>query len=220
MTVALYLECTFKPPFGRPDDIWSHLKIYFCRTFILVFMLKTHDSISYSCSLCISSPQHRVASSHKKKKHSSENNSSKRKPWIRPSLRVRFVDKKYHHGKYFNSKVVIEDVISPYTCICQTENRKLLDGIDQDQLETVIPKDEGSNVMIVGVGKYYNKMGQIMKRDKSACQAIVKLCEDESVIKLHFDEICEYVGELPEYIITYPKSSLQFLEQFFLQQKK
>lgn len=57
------------------------------------------------------SPSHKNRDS----KKSSKNGSSKRREertWLRPMLRVRIVDEDYRSGKYFNSKVVVEDVSS------------------------------------------------------------------------------------------------------------
>lgn len=49
-------------------------------------------------------------SSHKSSHHSS----SKSRNWVRPHLKVRFIDKKYKHGKYYEKKVSIKQIISKY----------------------------------------------------------------------------------------------------------
>ncbi|MEE6526012.1 hypothetical protein FKM82_026376 [Ascaphus truei] len=69
--------------------------------------------------------------------------------WLHRDLQVRFIDKRYKGGKYYNCKVLVEDVLSPGSCVCRTENGHMLEDIRQDMLETVIPKQEGECVMVV-----------------------------------------------------------------------
>ncbi|XP_064415388.1 G-patch domain and KOW motifs-containing protein isoform X2 [Latimeria chalumnae] len=66
-------------------------------------------------------------SSKEHKSHISSSSSSKDSYWLRRDLRVRFIDKHYHGGKYYNSKLMIEDVLSPGTCVCRTEEGRILD---------------------------------------------------------------------------------------------
>jgi len=40
-------------------------------------------------------------------KSSGSNSTSKEQLWVRPNLKVRFIDKKYKHGKYYEKKVHI-----------------------------------------------------------------------------------------------------------------
>uniref|UniRef100_H3A2E3 G-patch domain and KOW motifs-containing protein n=1 Tax=Latimeria chalumnae TaxID=7897 RepID=H3A2E3_LATCH len=68
-------------------------------------------------------------SSKEHKSHISSSSSSKDSYWLRRDLRVRFIDKHYHGGKYYNSKLMIEDVLSPGTCVCRTEEGRILDGM-------------------------------------------------------------------------------------------
>ncbi len=50
---------------------------------------------------------------------------------------------------FISLQVCIEDVITGCECVCRTEDGKILEGLTQDMLETVIPKTEPSFVMIV-----------------------------------------------------------------------
>lgn len=117
------------------------------------------------------------------------------RPWIRKDLLVRIIDKNIKGGKYYKQKVVIEDVPSPEECICKTDNGRVLENIPQKSLETVVPRNDDSIVVIVS-GPQHGLFGRIMKRDKDKCVALVQMLTDrEVVLKVSYDEICEYIGE-------------------------
>uniref|UniRef100_A0A3B4A833 G-patch domain and KOW motifs-containing protein n=1 Tax=Periophthalmus magnuspinnatus TaxID=409849 RepID=A0A3B4A833_9GOBI len=114
--------------------------------------------------------------------------------WLQRDLKVRFIDKTFKGGKYYNSKMRIEDVLTPSTCVCRTEEGRLLDDIKQDMLETIIPKSENDAVMVV-LGEHRGQVGRILQRDKSKCKAMVQLDRyEEKVFTLDYDIICHYVG--------------------------
>ncbi|XP_016046465.1 G-patch domain and KOW motifs-containing protein isoform X2 [Erinaceus europaeus] len=48
--------------------------------------------------------------------------------WLHRDLRVRFVDKLHKGGRYYNTKMTIEDVLSPSTCVCKTDEGRILEG--------------------------------------------------------------------------------------------
>ncbi|KAJ1095034.1 hypothetical protein NDU88_000205 [Pleurodeles waltl] len=118
--------------------------------------------------------------------------------WLQRDLRVRFIDKQYKGGRYYNAKIRIEDVLSPEVCVCRTEEGCILDGIKESMLETLIPKMEEDFVMVV-LGPHRGQVGRILRRDKEKSRALVQLLRDEvNVLKLDFDAICHYVGETQE----------------------
>ncbi|KAM4695870.1 G-patch domain and KOW motifs-containing protein [Rhinophrynus dorsalis] len=115
--------------------------------------------------------------------------------WLHRDLRVRFIDKHYKGGKYYNSKMLVEDVLSPRTCVCRTESGRILEGIKQDMLETVIPKQEGEYVMVV-LGQHRGQVGKILHRDKHKSRALVQLQgEHDEAETFSYDVICHYTGE-------------------------
>ncbi|XP_038046029.1 G-patch domain and KOW motifs-containing protein-like [Patiria miniata] len=113
--------------------------------------------------------------------------------WLRPDLRVRFIDRQYKNGRYFNSKVCIEDVKAQGICTCRTEDGRILEDIDQSMLETLIPKGDMACVMIVA-GKLRGQLGSVVKRDKSKANADVQLRDRDQIKTLDYDDICEYAG--------------------------
>lgn len=154
----------------------------------------------------------RESSHHKKRKHSKESKSEKNEKkhssserneksdmWVSTQLRVRFIDNQYKKGKYFNQKMVVEDILSSKYCVCRTEDGKYLDDVKPSMLETVIPRSEPPYVMIVR-GKYKGQLGVILKKDKANCVATVQLLADrEKVTKLEYDSICEYLGDVSQF---------------------
>ncbi|KAK5864135.1 hypothetical protein PBY51_001098 [Eleginops maclovinus] len=115
--------------------------------------------------------------------------------WLQRDLKVRFIDKSFKGGKYYNSKMRIEDVLSPNTCVCRTEEGRLLDDVKQSMLETIIPKHESESIMVV-LGEHRGQVGRILQRDKNKCRAMVQLDRhEEKLFTLDYDIICHYVGE-------------------------
>ncbi|XP_028626670.1 G-patch domain and KOW motifs-containing protein isoform X2 [Grammomys surdaster] len=81
----------------------------------------------------------RQKDSEKKRKHSpqrqdgpvpkTEKADPRNKHWLHRDLRVRFIDKLHKGGRYYNTKMTIEDVLSPDTCVCRTDEGRVLEGI-------------------------------------------------------------------------------------------
>ncbi|XP_023616719.1 G-patch domain and KOW motifs-containing protein [Myotis lucifugus] len=123
----------------------------------------------------------------------SEKAASRRQHWLHRDLRVRFVDKLYKRGQYYNTKMIIEDVLSPDTCVCRTDEGQVLDGIREDMLETLIPKVQGKRVMVV-LGPQAGRVGHLLSWDREQSQAVVQLRRENRVVELHYDAVCEYIG--------------------------
>uniref|UniRef100_A0A673GEP9 G-patch domain and KOW motifs-containing protein n=1 Tax=Sinocyclocheilus rhinocerous TaxID=307959 RepID=A0A673GEP9_9TELE len=114
--------------------------------------------------------------------------------WLQRDLHVRFIDKAFKGGKYYNSKMRVEDVLTPHTCVCRTEEGRLLDDIRQKMLETIVPKNDSDYIMVV-LGEHRGQVGRILKRDREKCRAMVQLDRhEEQVFALDYDAICRYVG--------------------------
>ncbi|KAK3104142.1 hypothetical protein FSP39_024760 [Pinctada imbricata] len=139
------------------------------------------------------------SSSHRKRKYDerhSNGHSSNAAPWVRPHIKVRLVDKNYKKGRYYKEKVTILDMAGLDNCVCKTDDGKVLDDIPVSSLETVIPKSDTGHVLIVN-GKHKGQVAQIMKKDKKSCQAAVQLLSERDIIlKLSYDDICEYTGDI------------------------
>ncbi|XP_037520251.1 G-patch domain and KOW motifs-containing protein [Rhipicephalus sanguineus] len=115
--------------------------------------------------------------------------------WLRPQIRVRFIDRKYRNGKYYNTKMTIEDVTSRTTCMCNTEDGKILEDIKASMLETVIPRKPPAHVLVL-LGSYCGQVGSVLKRDKERCCATVQMLYDKAVLDFSYDSISEYTGDI------------------------
>ncbi|XP_064813308.1 G-patch domain and KOW motifs-containing protein-like isoform X1 [Oncorhynchus masou masou] len=114
--------------------------------------------------------------------------------WLQRDLKVRFVDKAFKGGKYYNSKMRIEDVLSPNICVCRTEEGRFLDDVKQTMLETIVPKTDSEDIMVV-LGEHRGQVGRILQRDRDRSRAMVQLDRyEEKVFTLDYDSICHYVG--------------------------
>uniref|UniRef100_A0A8C6SXZ5 G-patch domain and KOW motifs-containing protein n=1 Tax=Neogobius melanostomus TaxID=47308 RepID=A0A8C6SXZ5_9GOBI len=154
-----------------------------------------------------SSEKHSSKEERKRKHRDSSQDSDREKPsikepkrppappsWLQRDLKVRFIDKTFKGGKYYNSKMRVEDVLTPSICVCRTEEGRLLDDVKQDMLETIIPKSEYDAIMVV-LGEHRGQVGRILQRDKNKCKAMVQLDRyEEKVFTLDYDIICHYVG--------------------------
>ncbi|XP_007120994.2 G-patch domain and KOW motifs-containing protein [Physeter macrocephalus] len=113
--------------------------------------------------------------------------------WLHRDLRVRFVDKLHKGGQYYNTKMTIEDVLNPGTCVCRTDEGQVLEGLREDMLETLVPKVQGDWVMVV-LGPWTGRVGRLLDRDREQSRALVQLQRANRVVELHYDAICQYVG--------------------------
>ncbi|XP_006899346.1 PREDICTED: G patch domain and KOW motifs-containing protein-like [Elephantulus edwardii] len=119
--------------------------------------------------------------------------SPKKQHWLRRDLRVRFVDKLHKGGQYYNTKMIIEDVLSPDTCVCRTDENQILEDLREDMLETLIPKVRGERVMVV-LGPQAGRVGQLIDWDTERNRALVRLQRENQLVELHYDAVCQYMG--------------------------
>ncbi|XP_054033168.1 G-patch domain and KOW motifs-containing protein [Dryobates pubescens] len=120
-------------------------------------------------------------------------------PWLRRDLRVRCVDSSFQGGRYYNCKMVVEDMLTPDSCVCRTDEGRLVEGLREAMLETVIPRGAGDRVMVV-LGEHTGKVGRILEREPGRSRALVQLERDAAgrVVPLDYDLICHYVGGLED----------------------
>ncbi|XP_054423088.1 G-patch domain and KOW motifs-containing protein-like [Pteronotus mesoamericanus] len=122
-----------------------------------------------------------------------EKAASRSQHWLHRDLHVRFVDKLCKGGQYYNTKVTIEDVLSPDTCVCRTDDGEVLEGVREDMLETLVPKVQGTRVMVV-LGPQAGSVGRLLGWDREQSQAVVHLQRENQLMELHYDAVCEYLG--------------------------
>merc|ERR1719219_1400171 len=121
-----------------------------------------------------------------------------RRTWVQTGLKVRCVDSRMREGKFYNVKMEVIDVVTNDSCDCRTDEGKLLQDVRTDKLETLIPKAEGGVVMVVR-GEHSGQVGRIVAREKSRCRATVELVLTDEGLNTDYDNICQYLGPVPDY---------------------
>lgn len=124
---------------------------------------------------------------HEKKRRQEDDN--RKDYWLRRDIICRIISKKLANGKYFKRKAVIERVLEDkFTAEVEVLDSRPdeRDGgdilrLDQDDLETVIPK-EGKKVRILN-GKGRGKKARVLKLFKERCKAELEL-EDGTILDL------------------------------------
>ena len=91
-------------------------------------------------------------------------------------------------------KGVVTDVVTPTRCSIFLDSGDRTVDAEQSQLETVVPKKEGTRVLLLQ-GKLRGQRAKLLKRNTESCQAAVQLTEDLSVHKVGFDDFSEYLGD-------------------------
>ena len=118
------------------------------------------------------------------------------KPWAVENLRVRCVNKEYKRGDYYKTKMVVIEASDRNNCLLRDEDGRKHE-LKEKWIETVIPKGKGGKVMVLA-GQYRGGVGQIIDRDDKKYKVWVALHESDDVVKVDFDDACEYVGYIPD----------------------
>ncbi|KAL1285603.1 G patch domain and KOW motifs-containing protein [Trichinella pseudospiralis] len=126
------------------------------------------------------------------KSQTSESQISRPRGWVYPQIRVRFVDRNFAKGKFYKLKAYVDDVVAHGCCTLVFDNGEVLENIRESQIETVIPRQEQSSVMVV-CGTFRGQLGRIVHRDTRNCRVLVALAEN--TVELSYDDVCEYIGE-------------------------
>ena len=124
--------------------------------------------------------------------NASNGESSKHRSWIQKRLRVRIIDKNYRKGKFYKEKVVINKVYDDHYCVCETDDKIMLDDVRDEMIETVIPRKENAEVIVLQ-GEHKGRIGYLIERDDQKYSATVRLSKMKDYINFDFDHICEYV---------------------------
>jgi DNA/RNA-binding protein KIN17 len=103
------------------------------------------------------------------------NHNKKRKDyWLHREILVRIISKTLNNGEYYKRKAIVKKVIDKFVAECEVLDGGDILQIDQDDLETVIPKMVGEKVRIVN-GRYRGMKAMIQKLDKGRYCAELKL---------------------------------------------
>lgn len=114
--------------------------------------------------------------------------------WLRNHIRVRIISEELKGGRLFLKKAVVVDVVGPGVCdISVDENRELVQGVDQELLETALPKRGGP--VIVLYGRHKGVYGSLLDRDSEKETGVVRDAETHELLNVKLEQVAEYTGD-------------------------
>ncbi|XP_074558262.1 protein MOS2-like [Curcuma longa] len=129
---------------------------------------------------------------------SSDRNGAPKVQWLTSYIRVRIINKDFMGGKLYLKKGKVIDVVGPTTCdISMDGSQELVQCVDQDILETALPKLGG--LVLVLYGKHKGIFGNLEERNAEKGTGLVREAGSHEFIKVKLDEIAEYLGD-PSYL--------------------
>jgi len=129
----------------------------------------------------------------KSKEETKKEQKEKHECWLMPGIRVRIMSRSLGDGKYYKKKGVVNDVLDPRKCTCTVsldESRVYLDKVHQHQVDTALPKEGGSVVVVLGDMK--GQHGKLVERKKG--KARIQL--DMGICSIALDDVAEYCFEV------------------------
>ncbi|KAE8800496.1 Protein MOS2 [Hordeum vulgare] len=113
--------------------------------------------------------------------------------WLHSNIRIRVVNERFNKRLYLQ-KAKIVDVVGLTTCdIMMDDGSELVQGVERDMLETVLPRTNGR--VLVLYGKHKGVYGHLVEKNSEAETAVVEDADTEDMVRLKYDQIAEYVGD-------------------------
>lgn len=117
-------------------------------------------------------------------------------PWLYKDILVRIVHKTLRDGRYFKRKAAVDELVDDnqttarVTVLDSGPDKR--DGgdvleLDQDDLETVVPKQTGKRVRILR-GRYRGKRATVMELDKNKYRAVLELSDGTRLDRVDYDD--------------------------------
>ncbi|XP_030514118.1 protein MOS2 [Rhodamnia argentea] len=114
--------------------------------------------------------------------------------WLMSHIRVRVISKDLKGGRLYLKKGRVVDVVGPNVCdILMDESKELIQGVDQEYLETALPKRGGS--VFVLSGRYKGVHGSLVDRDSDRDTGVVRDADSQELFNVRLEQIAEYVGD-------------------------
>eukprot|EP00803_Ostreobium_quekettii_P004934 evm.model.scf_319EXC.3 EVM.evm.TU.scf_319EXC.3 scf_319EXC:13222-17022(+) len=119
-------------------------------------------------------------------------------PWVMSGIRVRIIDKRLHGGRLYLKKGSVVDVLAPGLAdVLMDGSREVVTEVRESSLETVVPRREGSIVVVVA-GRLRGSRGRLLDRSAASGMAAVQMVGDLSVERLSLDAVAEWVEGVDE----------------------
>ncbi|XP_021740329.1 protein MOS2-like [Chenopodium quinoa] len=114
--------------------------------------------------------------------------------WLRSHIRVRIVSKSFKGGKFYLKKGVVIDAVGARTCdITMDDGREIVQGVEQEILETALPRRGGP--VLVLFGKHKGTYGSLVEKDSEREKAVVQDADTHELIHVQLEQIAEFVGD-------------------------
>ncbi|CAD6210452.1 unnamed protein product [Miscanthus lutarioriparius] len=114
--------------------------------------------------------------------------------WLQSHIRVRVASEELGKRLYLTKGKVV-DVVSPTTCdVVMDDGLRLVQGVGQDMLETVLPRTNG--LVLVLYGEHRGVRGRLVVKNAEEEVGLVEDVETEGVIRVGYDQMAEFTGDL------------------------
>ncbi|CAH9091841.1 unnamed protein product [Cuscuta europaea] len=114
--------------------------------------------------------------------------------WLTSHIRVRIISKDLKGGELYLKKGEVLDVVGPSMCdISVDDSRELIQGVNQDQLETALPKRGGPVLVLYGRNK--GVFGSLVERDSETETGVVRNADTHELLNVRLEQIAEYTGD-------------------------
>ncbi|MQL77311.1 hypothetical protein Taro_009716, partial [Colocasia esculenta] len=114
--------------------------------------------------------------------------------WLRSHIRVRIISRDFRGGRLYLKKGQVMDVVGPMTCdLSMDESGELLQGVEQEILETALPRRGGPVLVLFGRDK--GRFGSLREKDTEKEMAVIQDADSHELFKVRLQQIAEYVGD-------------------------
>ncbi|XP_010542666.1 PREDICTED: protein MOS2 [Tarenaya hassleriana] len=114
--------------------------------------------------------------------------------WLRSHIRVRVISKNLKGGRFYLKKGKVVDVVGPMTCdIAMDETRELVQGVDQELLETALPRRGGP--VLVLFGRHKGVYGSLVEKDLDTETGVVRDADSHEMLDVKLEQIAEFMGD-------------------------
>ncbi|KAE8709876.1 Protein MOS2 [Hibiscus syriacus] len=118
--------------------------------------------------------------------------------WLRSHIRVRIISKSLAGGRLYLKKGQVVDVVGPYMCdISMDESKELIQGVEQELLETALPRRGGP--VLVLYGRHKGVYGDLIERGLDREMGVVRDADSRELLNVKLEQIAEYMGD-PSYL--------------------
>ncbi|CAG7876440.1 unnamed protein product [Brassica rapa] len=130
-------------------------------------------------------------------KHDRGERRVKKPSWLRSHIKVRIVSKDFKSGRLYLKKGKVVDVVGPTTCdIMMDETQELVQGVDQELLETALPR-RGGPVLIL-LGKHKGVYGNLVEKDLDKETGVVRDLDNHKMLDVRLEQVAEYMGDMDD----------------------